>query len=113
MSDLEELGCPVIIVKQSCKELNDATVDMQLLIKGQKVEYDKANELLTWSATNARIVENSFGERKIDKKVGARNGRIDPIDAIIDAHAVKLQLTKENIDLNGEFQKYMELMGLN
>ena len=112
LSDLEELGCPVVLVKQTCKELNDATVDMQLLIKSQKVEYDKRNELLTWSALNARIVENSMGERKIDKKLGARNSRIDPIDAIIDAHAVKLQLTKENIDLNDEFNKYMELMGL-
>jgi phage terminase large subunit-like protein len=112
LSDLEELGCPVVLVKQTCKELNDATVDMQLLIKSQKVEYDKRNELLTWSALNARIVENSMGERKIDKKLGARNSRIDPIDAIIDAHAVKLQLTKENIDLNDEFNRYMELMGL-
>lgn len=112
LSDLEELGCPVIIVKQSCRELNDPTVDMQLLIKGQKIEYDRSNELLTWSAVNARIVENSFGERKIDKKVGARNGRIDPIDAVMDAHAVKLQLTKQDIDLNDEFEKYMKAMGL-
>lgn len=112
LSDLEELGCPVVIVKQSCRELNDATVDMQLLIKGQKVEFDRSNELLTWSALNARIVENSFGERKIDKKYGARNGRIDPIDAIIDAHNVKLALTKESIDLNSEFDKYWQNLGL-
>ena len=78
----------------------------------QKIEFDKANELLTWSALNASIVENSFGERKIDKKIGARNGRIDPIDAIIDAHNVKLAMTKENVDLNDEFEKYMKSMGL-
>lgn len=112
LADLEELGCPVVIVKQSCRELNDATVDIQLLIKGQKLEYDAANELLTWSALNARIVENSFGERKIDKKIGARNGRIDPIDAVIDAHNVKLALTKENVDLNDEFEKYMKSLGM-
>ena len=46
------------------------------------------------------------------KKVGARNGRIDPIDAIIDAHNVKLAMTKDNIDLNDEFNKYLESMGL-
>jgi phage terminase large subunit-like protein len=72
MQDLEALGCPVVTITQSARNLNDATVAVQLLTKGGQLEYDQRNELLTWSAINAAVVRNSFGEIKIDKKPGAR-----------------------------------------
>jgi phage terminase large subunit-like protein len=112
LADLEEFGCPVIVITQSCKSLNDATVDIQLLVKSEDIDYNVNNELLSWSALNASIVRNSFDEIKIDKKPGARFKRIDPIDAIIDAHACNLKnKTKEIVDVASELDKYLEAMG--
>lgn len=109
LSDLESFGCPVIVVTQSCKSLNDATVDMQLLCKSEKLEYHSHNELLTWSFVNASIVRNSFDEIKIDKKPHERFKRIDPVDACINAHNVMLKnKTKKVVDVNAEVSKYLE-----
>lgn len=112
LSDLEEFGCPVVIIPQSCKSLNDATVDIQLLVKSEDLEYNSHNELLTWSFLNAKIVRNSFDEIKVDKKPGARYKRIDPVDACVDAHACMLKnKTKEIVDVESEFDKYLRAMG--
>lgn len=112
LSDLEEFGCPVIIIVQSCKSLNDATVDMQLLCKSENLEYNRNNELLTWSFINASIVRNSFDEIKVDKKPGQRFKRIDPVDACIDAHACMLKNKTTNpVDLPSELDRYLEAMG--
>ena len=112
LSDLEEFGCPVVIIPQSCKSLNDATVDIQLLVKSEDLEYNSNNELLTWSFLNAKIVRNSFDEIKVDKKPGARFNRIDPVDACVDAHACMLKnKTKEVVDVVSEFDQYLIAMG--
>ena len=112
LSDLESFGCPVIIVVQSCKSLNDATVDLQLLCKSENLEYNRNNELLTWSFINASIVRNSFDEIKVDKKPGQRFKRIDPVDAVIDAHAVMLKnKTYETVNVDSELDKYLKAMG--
>lgn len=112
LSDLEAFGCPVVIIVQSCKSLNDATVDIQLLTKSENIEYNRQNELLTWSFINASIVRNSFDEIKVDKKPGQKFKRIDPVDACVDAHAVMLKnKTKEVVDVQSEFDKYLEVMG--
>ena len=94
LSDLEEIfDCDLTDVVQSAKGLSDATVDFQLSVKAGLVEYDKRNQLLTWSMLNAVTVSNSFGEIKIDKQ-SAKN-RIDPCDAVIDAW--KLYLLSKNV----------------
>ena len=112
LSDLEEFGCPVMIINQSCKSLNDATVDIQLQVKSKTMSYNKDNELLIWSFTNASIVRNSFDEVKIDKKPGHRYKRIDPVDACIDAHTCRLKCKAEElVDVNEEMSKYLETMG--
>ena len=112
LSELEEFGCPVVIIAQSCKSLNDATEDMRLLVKSEDLEYNVNNELLTWSFLNARIVRNSFDEIKVDKKPGARFKRIDPVDACIDAHACKLKnKSAEVVDVDSELEKYLKSMG--
>ena len=112
LADLEAFGCPVVIVTQSCKSLNDATVDIQLLCKSENLEYNRNNELLTWSFINASIVRNSFDEIKVDKKPGQRFKRIDPVDACIDAHAVMLKnRAKEIVDVESELDKYLTAMG--
>lgn len=113
LGDLEEFGCPVIMVTQSCKSLNDATVDVQLLVKSELVTYNEGNELLTWSFTNACVVRNSFDEIKVDKKARERFKRIDPVDACIDAHFVKLKNTPEEIDTGDALNKYLSAMGWN
>jgi len=112
LSDLEAFGCPVVIIVQSAKSLNDATVDIQLLVKSEKLEYNRENELLTWSFANAKVVRNSFDEIKVDKKPGQRFKRIDPVDACVDAHAVMLKhKTKEVVDVESELDKYLAAMG--
>lgn len=113
MQDLEAFGCPVVTITQSARSLNDATVAVQLLTKGGQLEYDEGNELLTWSMINAAIVRNSFEEIKVDKKPGARFKRIDPVDAVIDAHAVMLLSTggESAPDLSGDLDDYLAMMG--
>ena len=112
LSDLESFGCPVIIVTQSCKSLNDPTVDLQLLVKSNNIEYNKNNELLTWSFLNASIVRNSFDEIKVDKKPGQKFKRIDPVDACVDAHAVLLKNRQvEVVDIESELDTYLRSMG--
>ena len=113
MQDLESFGCPVVTITQSARNLNDATVAVQLLVKSGQIEYDKRNELLTWSMVNAAVVRNSFGEIKIDKKPGARFKRIDPADAIIDSHALLLlnKSTAGPVDLNQGLEDYLSAMG--
>lgn len=113
MQDLEAFGCPVITVTQSARNLNDATVAIQLLTKGGQIEYDRANELLTWSMINAAIVRNSFEEIKVDKKPGARFKRIDPVDAFVDSHYVVLLNSGDNapLDINEALNEYLADMG--
>jgi phage terminase large subunit-like protein len=112
LSDLEAFGCPVVIITQSCKSLNDATVDIQLLCKSEDLEYNVGNELLTWSFLNAQIVRNSFDEIKVDKRPGAKYKRIDPVDACVDAHALMLKnRTKEVVNVDNELDKYLQAMG--
>ena len=99
LSDLEEFGVDCTSITQSARSLNDATVDFKLLVEGKQVFYDKRNKLLTWSFVNAQTTSNSFGEINIDKDLTVK--RIDPCDAVIDAH--KLALAGEStvrIDVN-------------
>lgn len=112
LSDLESFGCPVVIIAQSCKSLNDATVDMQLLVKSKSLEYFEDNELLSWSFLNAKIVRNSFDEIKVDKKPGQRFKRIDPVDACIDAHACKLKnKNSDTVDVEDALNDYLKAIG--
>lgn len=114
LADLEAFGCPVIVITQSCKSLNDATVDIQLIVKSKDFEYNANNELLTWSFLNARVVRNSFDEIKVDKKPGKRFKRIDPVDSCVDAHACMLKnKNAEVVDVDSELDKYLEAMGWN
>ena len=91
LSELESFGCPLLMVTQSARFLNDATVDLQLSVKSGTVEYDRKNQLMTWSFVNAKVEKNSFGEMKVDKEKHARHQRIDPVDACIDAHVMRLK----------------------
>ena len=87
---------------------------MQLSVKSGRISYNKNDELLSWSFTNAAIVRNSFGEIKVDKKPGGRFKRIDPVDATIDAHALMLKYkNKESVDVKAEMEKYLSNMGWN
>ena len=112
LSDLEAFGAPVVIITQSARALNDATVDIQLLVKSESIEYNRNNELLTWSFTNARTVRNSFDEIKVDKRPGQQYKRIDPVDAAIDAHAVRIKSRpEEQVDVESELTNYLDMMG--
>lgn len=115
LTDLEEFGAPLLMITQSARFLNDGTEDMQLNIKSGKVEYNQKNELLSWSVSNAKIVKNSFDEKKVDKEPHAKYKRIDVVDAIIDAHIayMKLQEDDNKVNLEEEMNKYLEQMSWN
>ena len=106
LQDLDTFGCDCIEIVQSAKNLNSATEDFKLCVNGGTVTHNKNNGLLTWSAGNAKLTYNSFGECKIDKNY--RIKRIDPIDAIIDVHKVMIE-NKSAIDVN----KYADIDFLN
>lgn len=111
LSDLEEFGCPLLMITQSAKFLNDATVDIQLAVKSLKLRYNRDNALLAWSFANAKTVSNSFGEIKVDKEPRARHKRIDPVDAVIDSHTVLMKTRTVETDPNEEMDEYLKMMG--
>ena len=114
LKDLEELGVPLLEVKQSARFLNSGTEDLQLLMKSGQYLYDQQNELLDMSFRNARIVRNSFKEIKVDKEAGRRTRRIDPVDAAIDAHVARMKLTESPpVDLERAMSEYLTKMGWN
>jgi len=110
LSDLESvLDCDLTEIKQSARSLNDPTIDFQLSVKAELVEYDKSNSLLTWSAVNAIVSQpNSFGEVKIDKMTATK--RIDPIDAIIDAWKLYF-MNKKSVDYDAVAEEWLKTMG--
>lgn len=111
LGDLEQIG-DCLLIKQSARALNDATVDFRLEIMAGNVEYNEDNDLLTLSIANAKTISNSFGEIKIDKDLLI--DRIDPIDAIIDAWVMAMKDeflvdTNELLDdYLDNYEKYME-----
>ncbi|MBO7309483.1 MAG: terminase large subunit [Kiritimatiellae bacterium] len=111
LSDLEGFGVPLMMITQSARFLNDATVDIRLLVKSEKFEYDRRNELMAKSFIDAAVIRNSFDEEKVDKKPGARTSRIDPVDACVDAHTMYLK-TRETVkvDVESELAKYLQMM---
>lgn len=88
LSDLEAEGWPCLDIIQSARSLSDATEDFRLEVYAGNVEYNKGEELLTYSIANAKTISNNYGETKIDKEV--QTDRIDPVDAIIDAWKVAM-----------------------
>lgn len=111
LSELESFGCPLLAITQSARFLNDATEDIRLLVKSREIEYDRKNALLVWSFVNAKIVKNSFGEIKVDKDPYARHKRIDPVDAAIDAHVLRMKNAAPPIDYDKAMDDYLKLMG--
>jgi phage terminase large subunit-like protein len=109
LSDLEGLGYDSLLIPQSCKYLNDATVDFRLEIESGNVIFNKDEaKVLTWSLANARVVTNSFKEIKIDKDLAQK--RIDAVDAVIDAwtEAMKGEFKP---DINELTDEYLKMMG--
>jgi phage terminase large subunit-like protein len=99
LHDLDEVfGVDCVEIKQSARSLNDPTVDFRLEVEARNIIYDKRNKLLTWSMANAKTVSNSFGEIKIDKD--KKTKRIDPIDAVINAHKLTLSQIDGNVDVS-------------
>lgn len=115
MQQLEEFSCPIIEITQSARSLNEATESTRGLVKSRLVEYDEANELLSWSVLNARTVCNSFKEIKLDKMPNARTRRIDVADSWIDAHAASMLQGAEGGDvtsaIDAGLSEYLKLMG--
>lgn len=93
---LDDFGVPLMEIKQSARFLNDATCNIRYGVESLKVRHDVHDELLDYSMANAQITTNSFGELKIEKKGNKRTKRIDPVDAIVDAHCMKLKIGGTN-----------------
>ena len=71
-------------IVQSVQNLSEPTEQFALQVEAKNVCYDRRNKLLCWSVMNSKLVVLPNGLRKIDKQ--RRNGRIDPVDAVIDAY---------------------------
>lgn len=110
LGELEGFGAPLICVTQSARNLNDATCDIQYLVKSGRYHYNRRNELLSHSFLHAVTVANSFGEIKIDKEPGKKNSRIDPVDAAIDARFCGMRGQKKRTDVNSELERYLKMM---
>lgn len=89
LADLETFGVNCTLIVQSARSLNDATVDFKLEVDAGNVIYDKNDKVMIWSFAYAVTTSNSFGEIKIDKESKGTT-RIDPCDAVIDAHKVTI-----------------------
>ena len=112
LSELEDFGCDVFVITQSARNLNDATVDLRLLIKSGKIRYNAKNTLLEYSFANAVTVKNSFDEIKIEKRDFKNTNRIDPVDACIDSHYLAMKnKNSEIINSQAEIEKYIKEMG--
>ena len=112
LSDLEEFGVPLILVTQSVKNLSEPTEDMQLLVESHAVLYNENQKILSWSARNANIIYNSYGDMKIDKIDKKQKKRIDPLDALIISHKATIALESEKeIDVS-EFatDEFLEML---
>lgn len=107
LQDLDNFGCDCIEIVQSAKSLNSATEDFKLCVDGGSATHNKNNGLLTWSAANAKLTYNSFGECKIDKNYRVK--RIDPMDAIIDVH--KIMIGNKLVDMAEVTEDYLKAMG--
>lgn len=93
LADLEATypDAELVEILQNPKSMNDATRNFKATVMGNGLQYDKKNELLTWSVVNAVGVYNSNKELLIDKK--RYSNRIDAVDAVLDAW--KCMLTDE------------------
>lgn len=113
LAQLEDFGAPLLMVKQSARELDAATQAFQLDVKSGTVRFDRRSELMSWSMTNAKVVRNSFGEMKVDKEPTARHKRIDPVDAVIDAVHMMIKLSGAGAppDRQAEMETYLKQMG--
>lgn len=92
LQDLEEFGTDVVSITQSALSLSETIMDFKATIESHQVDYNEKNGLLIWSAGNARLEENSYGEVKLTKEKPGK--RIDVISSIIDAW--KLYYLKKN-----------------
>lgn len=110
LSDLEDFGVPVLEVKQTAAELSDATEDLRLGIKSGWVFHDRRNELMSRSFTNARTTQNSLGDVKVDKEPRSKTKRIDPVDACVDAHTMRMKAPK-GFDFNATMDEFLEFAG--
>lgn len=109
LRDLEDIA-PCIEVPQLARDLDGPTEDVRLLVKEHKYHYNRYEELLSWSFSNARLVSNSSNEVKVDKRAGDRHRRIDPVDAAIDAHYVYRKLREESAyDVNELADSWLEM----
>ena len=110
LSDLEDFGVDLIEIRQSARNLSDATEDFKLEVDAGNITYNKNNKLLTWSMANAKTESNSFGEIKLIKQ--DRYNRIDPVDAVIDSHKIAMQQKEDPVDLDDyATDEYLDSIG--
>ena len=106
LTDLEAQGWPCLDIIQSARSLSDATEDFRLEVYAGNVEYNKEEELLTWSVANAKTITNNYGEVKIDKEM--QTERIDPVDAVIDVWKVAM-CGNDEITGDEALEQWMEM----
>lgn len=97
---MNDIDTEFVEIVQTAKSLNETCRYFQGLVAGRQIQYDKNNELLTYSIINAVATLNSKKEMLIDKN----GGKIDAIDACLDATKCML-LTDGNNENQAEKDK--------
>lgn len=105
---MDSIDSEFVEIVQTAKSLNETCRYFQGLVQGREIQYDSGNELLTYSITNAVSVVNSRQELLIDKY----GGRIDPIDACLDATKCMLLTDKNLLQKERDTQTVDEWLGL-
>lgn len=108
ISDLAEI-CPELIeIGQYPKSMNDATRNCQGTILGNGLEYNKQNELLSWSIANAEAITDSKKQMIIDKRENTH--RIDAVDSLLDAWKGWLTIKPKTDDTEEKADTWFSLM---
>lgn len=112
MSLINDIPCEKVEILQTPKSLNETTRNFKGLVEAQQICTDKNNELLNWSVCNAISVVNSKQELLIDKQRHGKYRRIDPIDALLDAHkCYYLTINTDNTDNSTQsVDEWLDLM---
>lgn len=107
LQELEGFDTEVVSITQTALSLSETILDFKATVEGEDILYDKDNGLLIWSANNAELESNNYGEVKLIKRAPGK--RIDVCAAIIDAWKL-YYLNKKTITADQSVDDYLSLL---
>ena len=113
LPDLQEIcQCDLIEVGQYPKSLSDTTRNFQDTVRAHALEYDRDNELLSYSVASTTVVTNIYRQIIVDKVAG----RIDPVDSLLNAHKLwfldGMELPEPEMSYEETMETWREINGI-